>query len=241
VPVLTSELREQAERVIARYPTGRGRSAILPLLYLVQSIEGHVSREGLREVADLIGTTTAEVEAVASFYTMIRLRPTGAHLVNVCTNLPCALRGANDVYEAAHVATGIPHGGELSDDGRFSVHEEECLGACDAAPVVQIDFANHDRVTPERMRDLIEELRAGRTPRPARGEAPRDFRHASAILAGLGATSSGIASETEKPAPPPPEVGSAAGEAEPEAGPDVQQVAGTERTPRGDEHSGRPA
>jgi NADH-quinone oxidoreductase subunit E len=183
--VLSDELRASAEEIKARYPRGRERSAILPLLYLVQSIEGHVTPDGLREVADLLGLTTAEVEAVASFYTMLRLRPTGTHLVNVCTNLPCALRGAKGVYEAAHRATGLPHGGELSEDGLFSLHEEECLGACDAAPVVQIDFANHDRVTPERMRELIEELRAGTVPVPARGEPPADFRHASRILAGL--------------------------------------------------------
>ncbi|MGZ5352977.1 MAG: NADH-quinone oxidoreductase subunit NuoE family protein [Actinomycetota bacterium] len=185
MPVLSDELRARAEEIKARYPRGRERAAMLPLLYLVQSVEGHVSRDGLREVAGLLGTTTAEVEAVASFYTMLRLRPTGRHLVNVCTNLSCALRGAKDVYEAAHTATGVPHGGELSEDGLFSVHEEECLGACDAAPVVQIDFANHDRVTPERMRELIELLRAGEVPEPARGEAPADLRDASRILAGL--------------------------------------------------------
>jgi NADH-quinone oxidoreductase subunit E len=185
MPVLSGELRDRAGEILARYPQGRERSAILPLLYLVQSVEGHVPREGLREVAEILGITTAEVEAVASFYTMLRLRPTGKHLVNVCTNLSCALRGAGEVYEAAHRATGIPHGGELSDDGLFSVHEEECLGACDAAPVVQIDFANHDRVTPERMVDLIDALRAGEVPGPARGEAADDLRHASRILAGI--------------------------------------------------------
>ena len=241
MPVLTSDLREQAERVMARYPAGRGRSAILPLLYLVQSVDGHVSRDGLREVAELIGTTTAEVEAVATFYSMIRLRPTGTHLVNVCTNLPCALRGANEVYEAAHVATGIPHGGELSEDGMFSVHEEECLGACDAAPIVQIDFANHDRVTPDHMRELIEQLRAGRRPQPARGEAPADFRDASRILAGLGAATSEIAADAAKAEPPTPEVGSEAGQAEPQPGPTTQEVRGTEADPRGDEHSERPS
>lgn len=188
MPVLSPELREQADAIMARYPQGRARSAIMPLLYLLQSVEGHVSREGLREVADLLGITTAEVEAVATFYTMFRLRPTGRHLVNVCTNLSCALRGARDVYEAAHVATGIPHGGELSDDGMFSVHEEECLGACDAAPVVQVDFANHDLVSVERMRELIDALRAGEVPEPSRGTAPADFRDASRILAGLGGT-----------------------------------------------------
>lgn len=186
MPVLSGELSAYAGEIVSRYPSDRSRSAILPLLYLVQSVEGHVSRDGLREVAGLLGITTAEVEAVASFYTMLRLRPTGAHLVNVCTNLSCALRGAKEVYEAAHVATGIPHGGERSDDGLFSVHEEECLGACDAAPVVQIDFANHDRVTPERMRELIQRLRAGEVPAPSRGDAPADFKHASWTLAGLG-------------------------------------------------------
>jgi NADH-quinone oxidoreductase subunit E len=191
VPVLTPELRAEADRIMARYPAGRQRSAIMPLLYLVQSVEGHVSREGLREVAGLLGATTAEVEAVATFYTMLRLRPTGRHLINVCTNLSCALRGAREVFEAAHVATGIPHGGEVSEDGLFSVHEEECLGACDAAPVVQVDFANHDRVTPERVRELVERLRAGEVPAPARGEAPADFRDASRILAGVERTPAG--------------------------------------------------
>lgn len=183
--VLSPELRAAAEEIKARYPAGRERSAIMPLLYLVQSVEGCVTGEGLREVGELLGITTAEVEAVASFYTMIRLRPTGKHVVSVCTNLSCALRGAEDVYEAAHREAGIPHGGEMSEDGLFTVHEEECLGACDAAPVVQVDFVNHDRTTPERMAELIDALRRGEVPPPSRGKAPEDFRHASRILAGL--------------------------------------------------------
>ena len=193
MPVLPPELRAKAESLTARYPQGRERSAIMPLLYLVQSVEGRVTSDGMREVGELLGITTAEVEAVASFYTMIRLRATGKHVVSVCTNLPCALRGAKDVYEAAHRATGLPHGGEMSEDGLFTVHEEECLGACDAAPVVQIDFANHDRVTPERMGELIASLRDGRVPPPSRGVAPEDFRHASRILAGVEGTSREVA------------------------------------------------
>ncbi|HSJ49708.1 MAG TPA: NAD(P)H-dependent oxidoreductase subunit E [Actinomycetota bacterium] len=185
MPVLSDDLRSEAERIVARYPEGRERSALMPLLYLVQSVEGRVTREGMQEVADLLGLTTAEVESVATFYTMLRRRPTGRHLISVCTNLSCALLGAKDVYEAAHRETGIAHGGELSDDGLFSVHEEECLGACDSAPVVQVDFANHHRVTPEHMRELVERLRAGEVPQPAIGDAPADFRSASRILAGL--------------------------------------------------------
>ncbi len=182
--VLTPELRATAGEIRARYPAGRERSAILPLLYLVQSVEGRVSREGLREVAGLLGITTAEVEAVASFYTMVRLRPTGRHVVTVCTNLSCALRGAREVYAAAKEAAGPEAEEMVSADGVFTIHEEECLGACDAAPVVQIDFANHDRVTPERMVGLIESIRRGEAPVPSRGTAPRDFRDASRILAG---------------------------------------------------------
>jgi NADH-quinone oxidoreductase subunit E len=184
--VLPAELRAEAEAIVTRYPEGRERSALMPLLYLVQSVEGRVTREGLREVADLLGITTAEAEAVATFYTMIRLRPTGTHVITVCTNLSCALLGARDVYEAAHEAAGVPQGEEVSPDGMFTVHEEECLAACEAAPIVQIDVANHDRVTPERMRELVEALRRGEVPTPSRGAAPRDFREASRILAGLG-------------------------------------------------------
>jgi NADH-quinone oxidoreductase subunit E len=103
--VFDGELREQAQRVLARYPPGRERSAVMPLLYLAQSAEGRVTRDGLREVAGLLGLTTAEVEAVASFYTMLRLRPTGKHLIAVCTNLSCAVLGGRELYEAAREAT----------------------------------------------------------------------------------------------------------------------------------------
>jgi len=182
--VLSPELLEVAEGIKARYPVGRERSAVMPLLYLVQSVEGSLTRECLREVGELLGITTAEVEAVATFYTMLRTGRTGTHVVTVCTNLSCALRGASEVFEVALEAAGVPHGEETTEDGLLTVHEEECLGACDAAPVVQIDFANHDRVTPERMRELIARLGAGEVPEPSRGAAPADFRHASRILAG---------------------------------------------------------
>jgi NADH-quinone oxidoreductase subunit E len=183
--VLPPELREQAETIKARYPAGRERSAVMPLLYLAQSVEGYVTREALREVADLLGLRTAEVEAVASFYTMLRLRPTGEHVVSVCTNLSCALRGANDVLRAAHDAAGVPEAGELSEDGLITRHEEECLGVCEFAPVVQINAANHDGVTPDGVRELIAQLRDGRVPEPSRGPAVGSFKEASRILAGL--------------------------------------------------------
>lgn len=183
--IFTGSVLEDARGIIARYPDGRERSAIMPLLYLAQSEQGMVTREAIGEIGGLLGITAAEVEAVASFYTMYRLRPTGEHLVNVCTNLACMLRGAKDVYEAAHQAAGTAPGADVSDDGLVTVHEEECLGVCDFAPAVQIDLANHDEVTPERIAQLIAQLRSGRVPTPARGPAMTSFRHASRVLAGL--------------------------------------------------------
>ena len=202
MPVLTPELVEVAERIVARYPKGRERSAILPLLYLAQSAEGHVSREGLREVAELLGVTTAEVEAVATFYTMIRLRPTGRHVVSVCTNLACALRGAEEVYARAREALG-PGCEEVTEDGMFTLREEECLGACDAAPLVQVNSASYDRVTPERVVEMIDAIRRGDPPRPSHGTFPGDFRQVSRILAGPEAT------EPAEPAEPAEAAGSA--------------------------------
>jgi NADH-quinone oxidoreductase subunit E len=186
MPVFERERLEEANAILGRYPEGRERSAIMPLLYLAQSVEGHISRDGLKEVAGLLGLTTAEVEAVASFYSMYRLRPTGTHVVSVCTNLACMVRGAREVYEAAHQAAGMRHGQELSDDELITLHEEECLGVCDFAPVAQINFANHDGVTPERMRELIAALRSGEMPDPSRGgPAMESFKSASRVLAGL--------------------------------------------------------
>jgi NADH-quinone oxidoreductase subunit E len=107
-------------------------------------------------------------------------------VVSVCTNLACMLRGAREVYEAAHQAAGMRHGQELSEDELITLHEEECLGVCDFAPVAQVNFANHDNVTPERMRELIAALQGGETPEPSRGGPAMDsFKSASRVLAGL--------------------------------------------------------
>ena len=180
--VLTSELRAEAERIKTRYPDAR--SALMPLLYLVQSEQGFVSREGMTEVGELLGLTTAEVEAVASFYTMLRHHPTGRYVISVCTNLSCALLGAKRVYERARDVLG-PNPEGMTEDGMFTLHEEECLGACDEAPIVQVNFVNYDRVTEDGVERLIEAIRSGDIPAPSRGAAPPDFKQTSRILAGL--------------------------------------------------------
>lgn len=181
--VLSAELRAKAEEIKARYPDAR--SAMMPLLYLAQSAEGHVSREGLREVAEILGLRTAEVEAVASFYTMLRLTPAGKYILSICTNVSCALRGGKELFETAKQELG-PGCEGVTPDGLLTLHEEECLGACDAAPLVQVNFCNYDRMTKERLLELIEALRREDLPLPSRGKAPADLKAASQTLAGLG-------------------------------------------------------
>lgn len=174
--IFEGPVREQAEAIVARYP--HSRSALLPLLYLSQSVEGHLSREGMREVGELLGLTTAEVEAVATYYTMYKREPTGRWLVSVCTNVSCALLGAREVHETARRA--------VRNDEDVEVEEVECLGACDAAPVVQVNYCSYDRVSEEGVVELIEALRAGEPPPPARGPRPVPHDDTSRILAGLG-------------------------------------------------------
>jgi NADH-quinone oxidoreductase subunit E len=186
MPVLSEDLLAQAERIKARYPDPR--SAMMPLLYLVQSVEGHVSREAMREVAELLGLTTADVEAVATFYTMIRNRPTGRYVLAVCTNVSCALSGAKLLYERCRELLG-PNCEAVSEDGMFTLHEEECLGACEQAPVVQVNFLNYARMDEERVRRLIDQLRASSPPPSTSGMVPPDWRETSRILSGLGSES----------------------------------------------------
>jgi NADH-quinone oxidoreductase subunit E len=197
---------DDARAIMARYPEGRERSAVMPLLYLSQSVEGYVSRDGMREIGQLLGITTAEVEAVATFYTMYRMHRTGEHLISVCTNLACMLRGAREVYTEALDAAGLQPGQEISDDGLFTVHEEECLGVCDFAPAVQVNVANHDDVTPERIREIVASLRAGTTPEPSRGPAFRSYKEACRVLAGLDQPATAVAVASE-PAPGMPTLG----------------------------------
>ena len=181
--VLSDRLRHKAEELIAEYPDGR--SALIPLLYLVQAEKGHVTREGMQEVAELLGLSTAQVEAVSTFYTMLKQHPTGSWVISVCTNLSCGLAGARDLFDRARQHLG-PDALAVTEDGLFTLEEVECLGACDAAPVVQVNYCNYDRVTAEGIAGIIDRLRAGEVPAPARGPAPVDHRATSRILAGLG-------------------------------------------------------
>jgi NADH-quinone oxidoreductase subunit E len=183
-PVLTGQARAVADRLVAKYPDSR--SALLPLLYLVQSEVGWVPPQGLRDVAEILGLTTAEVEAVATFYTMVKLHPCGKYVLSICTNPSCALVGGRQLLERARDLLGAASEDGVSDDGLLTLEEEECMAACDAAPVVAINYVYFDRVSEETLVEMIGGVRRGDVPEAARGGVPGDLKAVSKLLAGVG-------------------------------------------------------
>lgn len=160
--VLTPEARRRAEALVALYP--RPRSALLPLLHLVQEHEGYVSDEGIAEVAALVGATPADVRGTASFYDMFHLSPVGRFVVGVCTNVACLLAGGEALLEHAGATLGCALG-ETSDDGLFTLEETECLADCDVAPCVTVNHRFVRTTTPESFDALVGALREGRLER----------------------------------------------------------------------------
>ncbi|WP_282503954.1 NADH-quinone oxidoreductase subunit NuoE [Streptomyces rhizoryzae] len=179
---VAERLAADAREVIARYPDSR--SALLPLLHLVQAEEGHVTRTGIRFCADQLGLTTAEVTAVATFYTMYRRRPSGDYQVGVCTNTLCAVMGGDAIFASLQEHLGIGNG-ETTDDGRITLEHIECNAACDFAPVVMVNWEFFDNQTPGSARQLVDDLRAGRAVEPTRGAPLCTFRETARILAGF--------------------------------------------------------
>jgi len=158
----TPETMEQAEQVIARYPDGRQASATIALLDLAQRQNGGwLPGEAIEYVANLLGLAPIRVHEVASFYTMFNLKPVGTHFVQVCRTTPCWLCGSDDITQACLDTLGIGLG-ETTEDGRFTVVEVECLGACANAPMAQINDDYYEDLTPERMAEMIGDLKAGK-------------------------------------------------------------------------------
>jgi len=182
-PVLSEESRSVAEAIAAKYPTRR--SALIPLLYLVQSEAGWLPRQGMREVAEILRLTTAEVEAVATFYTMLKLHPCGKFVISICTNPSCALLGGRRLYDQAKSLLG-DHAEQITEDGLFTLEEEECLAACDKAPVLTVNYVYYDKVTEEQLEQMIASIRDGKVPEASRGGVPGDLKEVSRTLAGLG-------------------------------------------------------
>lgn len=180
---VAERLSADAAGIIARYP--RSRSALLPLLHLVQSEDGQITRAGVTFCADQLELTTAEVSAVATFYSMYRRSPTGEYLVGVCTNTLCAIMGGDEILAALRSHLGID-AGETSADGRITLEHVECNAACDFAPVVMVNWEFFDNQTPTSSVELVEDLRAGVPLTPARGTGiVCTFRQTARLLAGL--------------------------------------------------------
>jgi NADH-quinone oxidoreductase subunit E len=179
---VAARLAADAGKLIARYP--QGRSALLPLLHLVQSEDGYLTPAGIAFCAAQLGLTDAEVTAVATFYSMYRRTPTGEYLVGVCTNTLCAIMGGDAILEALQDHLGV-HAGETTEDGRVTLEHIECNAACDFAPVVMVNWEFFDNQTPSSARDLVDGLRAGQPPTPTRGAPLCTFKETARTLAGL--------------------------------------------------------
>lgn len=157
--VYTAENREKLETICARYPPDQRKSAILAALYLAQAQQGYLTRNAMRHVADAIRCTPADVEDVVTYYTMFYTRPVGRYVLTVCRTLSCALMGAERVTQELADALGVKPG-ETDASGTFTLHEVECLGACDRAPVVGVNDHWHECQRPEEVRALVDGLRA---------------------------------------------------------------------------------
>lgn len=180
------ETRQRAAAIIARYP--HPRSALLPLLHLVQSVEGFLSRDGLLLCADLVGISGAEANGVASYYTMFKRRPCGEHLVSVCTNTMCATLGGDAIFSRLREHLGVGHeetAGEPGTPGSVTLEHVECLAACDLGPVVTVDYELFDKQTSESAVGLVAALQRGERPAPTRGAPLTDFKDAELQLAGF--------------------------------------------------------
>ena len=153
---MLAHFQREVEEIAARYPDPR--SAVLPALRIAQEEHGWLPPDVLREVADVLDLTPAYCQAVASFYDMFHLEPVGRHMVEVCTNLSCALVGAQRVVDALEQALGI-RAGETTGDGEITFRAVECLGGCGYAPVVAVDSRYRQHFKPEDARALIEEIR----------------------------------------------------------------------------------
>ncbi|GGW64304.1 NADH-quinone oxidoreductase subunit NuoE [Streptomyces xantholiticus] len=177
-----ARLEADAKEIIARYPGSR--SALLPLLHLVQSQEGHVTRTGMQFCADMLDLTTAEVTAVATFYTMYRRKPSGEYQVGVCTNTLCAVMGGDAIFEELKEHLGVGNN-ETTEDGRITLEHIECNAACDFAPVVMVNWEFFDNQTPESAKKLVDDLRAGGQVSPTRGAPLCTYKETARILAGF--------------------------------------------------------
>ena len=182
-PEVTRQLADDAAVIIARYP--QARSALLPLLHLVQSVDGYLTKAGIAFCANQLALTEAEVAAVATFYSMYRRTPTGDYLIGVCTTTLCAVMGGDAILETLESELGV-HAGQTTADGLITLDHIECNAACDYAPVVMVNWEFFDNQTPSTVTGLVAALRTGEAVTPSRGATLCPFRETSRALAGIG-------------------------------------------------------
>ncbi|MDQ4143817.1 MAG: NAD(P)H-dependent oxidoreductase subunit E [Actinomycetota bacterium] len=181
--VLTGDLRRTAEAIVARYPNSR--SAALPLLFLVQSKEGYVTDEGMRDVADILSLTPADVLSTGSFYTMLKKRPTGQYLISICRNISCTHLGARKIIADVEEHLGIDVG-ETTPDGKITLEAAECLATCDGAPSLQVNYEDFYDMDVEKVILLVEKLRRGDPVLSSRGQVVRTHTEISRETATVG-------------------------------------------------------
>ena len=179
---LSESTRVQAREIISRYP--QARSALLPMLHLVQSEEGYVSADGIALCADELSLTTAEVAAVATFYTMYHRKPAGEYHIGVCINPGCGILGGDAIWEKLSSRLGIGHD-EVTADGKISLERIECQAACTHAPVMTANWEFLDNMTPESAIDVVEKLVTGKEVMSTRGPKIRTFKENELTLAGF--------------------------------------------------------
>ena len=180
----SEEISLRAKEIIARYPEGRSRSALLPLLHLVQAEQGYVSAEGITFCAETLGLTRAEVGAVATFYTMYKHRPAGDWLVSVCTNTMCDVLGGGHIFDLLSEYLQAGHD-ETTADGKITLEHAECLAACDYGPVMTVNYEFFDKVDVESAIGIVTRLQQGERPAPTRGARLCTLKEISKQLAGF--------------------------------------------------------
>jgi NADH-quinone oxidoreductase subunit E len=179
----TPDQLQVMDAIIKRYP--RSRSAIMPLLHYVQSIAGYVTNEGIELVAKLLTLETAEVSAVATFYTQYKRKPVGEYHVGVCTNTLCAVMGGDAIFAALKDHLGVENDG-VTADGKVSLEHIECNAACDYAPVVMANWEFYDNQDVPSAKELVDSMRKGTPKPPTRGpNSLVTWKEASAVLAGI--------------------------------------------------------
>ncbi len=179
---LSETTREECRAIIARYPGSR--SALGPMLHLVQSEEGYVSPEGMALCAEELGLSTAEVASVATFYTMYKRRPVGEHHIGICVNPQCGLLGGNELWRQLTEMLGIAQN-ETTPDGKITIERIECQAACSNAPATTLNWEFMDDMTPQRLAEVVDKLQNGEEVKSTRGPAIRSFRATERTLAGF--------------------------------------------------------